>query len=181
MKKTDNAVMGAIFVLFGIFGAGSTAVIISKTKKYQLMLEIVASSTIISVFIYIATLDLSNKALSYCLCALVGFTILSIMAVGLDYGCEVSYPVPPHNSTGLMQAYSHLIATILVIVSSLVLEKGGEKNEYSNERKFHAIIVCAVMIFTLVGGQICAAFTKEDLRKQKVDLEAKQKLMSNQF
>ncbi len=118
------------------------------------------------------TLEVSSRLLTTVLVALLGFFILAIVAVGLDYGCEVSYPVPAHNSTGVMNAYSHIWCTIQLVAASLILSKTGEKSQ-SVANRMRAAAVSLVIIVVALGGLIGAVCSREDLRKHRLDAQAK--------
>ncbi len=101
---------------------------------------------------------------------LLGLFIMSILAVGLDFGCEVSYPMPANSVTGTMLAYSQLLATVQIIAASLILKRGTDMGG----RQFRAIMVLGIFIISVTVATVCAAFVKQDLRKTRMDSQAEE-------
>ena len=101
-----------------------------------------------------------------------GFTIMPMLAVGLDFGCEVSYPVQESISSGCMISYSQLISAIHVISASFILSttKTGE-NGTTVRKRLEGYCACSMLAVCIVIALGCATFTKEDLRKTKLDVK----------
>ena len=126
----------------------------------------------IAITTFTAALPLHIKPLSYALSGLLGFFIMSILAVGLDFGCEVTHPVPANNSTGVMITYSQILCAIQILAASFILSSTREgENPMTYKKKMEALIVCAILIASIATGLICATYTKEDLRKMKLDMQ----------
>ena len=93
---------------------------------------------------------------------------MSVLAVGLDFGCEATFPVPENSSTGVQLACSQIICTAQIVVASIVFSKSEtlEKKVWSMEK---AILMGVILVASLAVGFVCSVFTKEDLRKTIYD------------
>eukprot|EP01022_Parablepharisma_sp_SALTPOND_P033009 TRINITY_DN88037_c0_g1_i1.p2 TRINITY_DN88037_c0_g1~~TRINITY_DN88037_c0_g1_i1.p2 ORF type:complete len:318 (-),score=18.56 TRINITY_DN88037_c0_g1_i1:138-1091(-) len=168
--QADNALLGVAFALSGLVGAFFTATFVSKTRKYRLATFLVCLGATIAVCGLTAVLPLNNRLIAVVASAALGLFVMSILAVGLDFGCEVTYPVPANNTNGVMLAYSQILCAIQILAASFILTspKKGEKVE-TFERKMEALIVCMILVVSILGGLGFATFTKEDLRKTNID------------
>jgi len=101
--------------------------------------------------------------------AFTGFFLMSIIGIGYDFACEVSFPVPANNALGVMMSYSHVLSTIQIITLSFVMTEEDEQKGYTMKNKIGSLIACAVLLGCIAIGAVCSAFTKEDLRKVKLD------------
>eukprot|EP00830_Metopus_es_P007527 TRINITY_DN1715_c0_g1_i3.p1 TRINITY_DN1715_c0_g1~~TRINITY_DN1715_c0_g1_i3.p1 ORF type:complete len:289 (+),score=26.84 TRINITY_DN1715_c0_g1_i3:556-1422(+) len=144
-NNADNALFGAVFVVSGLVGAGVVATILSKTKKYQHTLIFVCFGSTIAACLETLTLLKQSRLLTSIGVGLLGGLLLSIMAVGLDYACELSYPVPAHNATGIILAFSHVICPIHIIVTSYVLTA---KDHYGVQDQKNSLIVSTMLFGT---------------------------------
>jgi len=110
------------------------------------------------------------KLVNYLTAAFLGFCIMSIFAVGLDFGCEITFPVPANNATGVMLSYSQIISVIHILFISFTITTPEEGEKVTTRpRKIQALIVCLMLLGTLLLSLFFAVFTKQDLRKTKFD------------
>ncbi len=98
-----------------------------------------------------------------------GAFFVSILSVGIDFACEATFPLPANNVSGVMWAYSYFICTILVVVASFIMGEYKDNQKNISERKFEAVTVSVMFVGVIVVGLVCSVFTREDLRKTKLD------------
>lgn len=113
-------------------------------------------------------LELEMVPLLYLCGALMGATVIPILASGIDFACEVSYPVPESIASGAIYAISQIVATIMIVVSALVFTD----NKPKYQMRWQSIIVATMLLVVMAIGALSAVFTKEDLRKSKCDSES---------
>ena len=109
-----------------------------------------------------------HHLLTYITDGMLGFFIMSILAVALDFGCEATHPVPANNSTGIMITVSQILSGTHILIISIVLRS----KEHSYERRLEALGVCLMLVFCMIIALGAAVFTKEDLRKTKMDRDS---------
>ncbi len=119
---------------------------------------------------------MKSAMILYFVSGVMGFFILSMMAVGLDFGCEVSYPVPANNASGLMLAYSQLLSTAQIVAASFILTSSGDTSVSKYWKKLRSIITVTIFTASIATGMLCSTFVKQDLRKARID--AKKSIVS---
>ena len=98
---TDSSYFGAVFIIGGILGSGVMGGFVEVTKKYKIALMIISLVSILAPFFLMFTLT-TKKVWVVCIAALVLGTELAVLPVGIDFGVELTFPVPEAISTGLM-------------------------------------------------------------------------------
>ncbi len=162
----------------GLLGAFGTAAYLSKTKKYKLSGFVVCLGSTISMAAFAGSLLTESIWIVSIACGIMAVFIMSMLAVGLDFGCEVTYPVPANNASGVMISYSQLIAGLQLVVASLVLTTPEEEKDAElYERKIEGMIVTVMFIACCAAAMICATFAKQDLRKTRMDTEGKENMI----
>jgi len=94
--------------------------------------------------------------------------VVSSLSVGLDFGCEVSYPVPANNVTGVMISYSMIISSIHILIANFIFTT-KESDDNNSERKNEVRMMVGVFMVTVIMALIFSILSKEDLRRKAVD------------
>lgn len=103
---TDSwaAVFGAVFIFGGLVGSAVFGIYVEIKRKYK---RAVIMICFFSIFASIGVLfSFINKIdwLTAIFCFLVGFFMIPIMAVGFEFGVEVTFPIGESMSTGLLMS-----------------------------------------------------------------------------
>jgi len=142
--------------------------IISKTKKYRIANIIISIGSILSSLGFLFALEKESSALCYIASGFLGVFVVSSLSVGLDFGCEVSYPVPANNVTGVMISYSMIISSIHILIANFIFTT-KESDDNNSERKNEVRMMVGVFMVTVIMALIFSILSKEDLRRKAVD------------
>ena len=144
-----TSILGIAFVAGGLTGAFLTGLFLSKTKKYKLCNIIICVGSLVITSLFMAILQFRSPALCYIVAGFLGFFVVSSLSLGLDFGCEVSYPVPANNVTGVMISYSMLVSAIHILLANVIFSSGNEQRSISKEGE--ANIMIGLLIGTKIG------------------------------
>uniref|UniRef100_A0A665V9C4 Solute carrier family 49 member 3 n=1 Tax=Echeneis naucrates TaxID=173247 RepID=A0A665V9C4_ECHNA len=114
---------GALFIVFGIVGAGALGLYVDKTKKFIEATKINMSLTALACIGFsLVTLMPHQKAAVAAVCSLFGLFGFSIYPVAMELSVECSYPVGEATSAGLIFV-SGQVQSVLYIVLLQALTK----------------------------------------------------------
>lgn len=101
----DNAsLFGAVFIVGGIVGSGVFGGIVEVYKNYRVATIMICVATAITPIALLFSLKSGNVVLSSLSCFIVGFASVSILPVGIDFGVELTHPIPESISSGLLMS-----------------------------------------------------------------------------
>jgi hypothetical protein len=136
-----------------------TGIILDKTKKYLLTLRVITGLSFVGSIAAYYLLPLENTLLAYVMITIFGGCLVPIMAVGFAFATELTHPVPPVLSNGIMLCFSNVASwmlsfTLLAVLKSTPLDKQqGSK---------YAILLIACLCLIAV---IATVFIKEELKR----------------
>lgn len=114
---------GALFIVFGIIGAGALGLYVDKTKKFIEATKINMSFTALSCIAFsVVSLMPQQKAAVAAVCSLFGLFGFSIYPVAMELSVECSYPVGEATSAGLI-FISGQVQSVLYIILLQALAK----------------------------------------------------------
>lgn len=142
IKDSTATYTAAVANLFGIITALIVSSIIDKNKKYKIAMII---CNIISLVIFIITLILmetiTNKYLGVtsfiCYTLIIGFAV-PIYTSGMDFVCEITYPVGESTSEGIIMSFNQIMGIIGIIICDSF-------RTYLKEYKFLTNLFCIVL------------------------------------
>lgn len=136
---------------------------------------IVCIGSLLSAGALLLILEKENKVACFVAAGFLGFFVVSIMSVGLDFGCEVSYPVPANNVTGVMISYSMIISGIHILAANFIFVAEADADT-NRPPKSEARIMVGILLGTIAVALLFAILSKEDLRKNEIDAKNESKL-----
>jgi Na+/melibiose symporter-like transporter len=92
--SNDNSVFGATFIMFGVFSSFVVGIILDKTSKYKLILNILCFSSMVTISVAFFTLPSKNVFLLAANLAFVGITVIPVIPVCYSFAVELTYPLP---------------------------------------------------------------------------------------
>ncbi|XP_076594739.1 solute carrier family 49 member A3 [Chaetodon auriga] len=96
-------ICGALFIVFGIVGAGALGVYVDKTKKFTEATKINISLTALTCIAFSVVSQMQQQeAAVAAVCSLFGFFGFSIYPVAMELSVECTYPVGEATSAGLI-------------------------------------------------------------------------------
>ncbi|KAF0040152.1 hypothetical protein F2P81_008387 [Scophthalmus maximus] len=114
---------GALFIVFGIVGAGALGLYVDKTKRFIEATKVNMSLTALALIAFsVVSLMRQQKVAVATVCSLFGFFGFSIYPVAMELSVECSYPVGEATSAGLIFV-SGQVQSVLYIVLLQALTK----------------------------------------------------------
>nr|XP_046262143.1 solute carrier family 49 member A3 [Scatophagus argus] len=108
---------GALFIVFGIVGAGALGLYVDKTKKFIEVTKINMSFTALSCIAFsVVSLMRQQKTAVAAVCSLFGFFGFSIYPVAMELSVESSYPVGEATSAGLIFVSGQVQSVLYIIL-----------------------------------------------------------------
>jgi len=84
-----------------------------------------------------------------------GFVIVPIIPIGINFSSELTFPIEPTVITGTLLMLGQLGGFIMALVAGFICDIGSQGASY-----------CWILFSMLAGiGSICSVFIEEDLRK----------------
>lgn len=119
---TDASIVGASFVVSGVFGSIFFSFILDYFQCYLLTMRIVLFATIvIGVPIYF-TLPHGSTVLFSINIGLLGFFLLPIIMISFSFCSETTYPISEALSQGIIVLFSQIYGTALSYFSTWIIE-----------------------------------------------------------
>jgi MFS family permease len=136
---TDAGTMGAVMILGGIIGAVVIPSISDKQHKRQRYM-------LLGVLLAIPGLIGVTFATSYWLLLLsafwLGFFLISVAPVGLQYVAEVTYPAPEGTSNGIIQLFGQISVIYVYLMEAM---------KASNGAFTPSLVMSVILLLVLVG------------------------------
>ncbi|XP_070769425.1 solute carrier family 49 member A3 [Enoplosus armatus] len=146
---------GALFIVFGIVGAGALGLYVDKTKKFIEAMKINMSfSALACIAFSVVSLMREQKAAVAAVCSFFGFFGFSIYPVAMELSVECSYPVGEATSAGLIFV-SGQVQSVLYIILLQALTKPLADSPLSTCG--NAVLSWRVPMLVMAG--LCSLFT----------------------
>ncbi|XP_018535134.1 solute carrier family 49 member A3 [Lates calcarifer] len=108
---------GALFIVFGVVGAGALGLYVDKTKKFIEATKINMSFTALACIAFsVVSLMPEQKAAVAAICSFFGFFGFSIYPVAMELSVECSYPVGEATSAGLIFVSGQVQSVLYIIL-----------------------------------------------------------------
>uniref|UniRef100_A0A3Q0QQG2 Solute carrier family 49 member 3 n=1 Tax=Amphilophus citrinellus TaxID=61819 RepID=A0A3Q0QQG2_AMPCI len=146
---------GALFIVFGIIGAGILGLYVDKTKKFIEAIKINMSFCAVACIAFsVVSLMPRQKAAVAAVCSFFGFFGFSIYPVAMELSVECSYPVGEATSAGLVFV-SGQVQSVLYIVLLQALTKRLADSPLST----CGDVALSWRVPTMVMAGLCTLFT----------------------
>ena len=175
---TDSraAIISSIANFASLFFAMFGSYIIDKTKKFRLILLICNLSALIIMIIYTLLLELVDNLdvififgiLLYS--SLVGF-LITIHTNGMDYVCELTYPVGESQSGGIIMSLNQISGIGLTYLGQKFIDDIKDKKYFTN------LLTCLTLLISL----ITLWFIEDKLLRHEKENEGKLNFEDKQY
>ncbi|XP_070692908.1 solute carrier family 49 member A3 [Pempheris klunzingeri] len=109
-------ICGALFIVFGIVGAGALGLYVDKTKKFIEATKInISFAALACIAFSVVSLMRQQKAAIAAVCSLFGFFGFSIYPVAMELSVECTYPVGEATSAGLIFVSGQVQSALYII------------------------------------------------------------------
>jgi len=153
------ASLGGCFIVAGVISTLAFGIILDKTKRYLLTLRVITACSLLGSILAYYLLPLDSTSLTYLIITLFGVFLVPIMAVGFAFATELTHPIQPVLSNGIMLCFSNLAAWMLSFLLLYVLKTTPGDPQQGSKR---AILIIAFLCLIAV---IATIFTEEELRR----------------
>uniref|UniRef100_A0A7N6B9F4 Major facilitator superfamily (MFS) profile domain-containing protein n=1 Tax=Anabas testudineus TaxID=64144 RepID=A0A7N6B9F4_ANATE len=146
---------GALFIVFGIVGAGALGLYVDKTKKFIEAIKINMSfSALACIAFAVVSLMRQQKAAVAAVCSLFGFFGFSIYPVAMELSVECSYPVGEATSAGLIFISGQIQSVLyIILLQALTVRLTDSPQSTCGDA------VLSWKVPTLVMAGLCTLFT----------------------
>lgn len=108
---------GALFIVFGIAGAGMLGLYVDKTRKFTEVTKINMSfSALACIAFSVVSLMPQQKVAVAAVCSLFGFFGFSIYPVAMELSVECTYPVGEATSAGLIFVSGQVLSVLYILL-----------------------------------------------------------------
>lgn len=155
---------GFIFVVFGCFGMLIWGKLMDTWRAYKwinMWLVLVSiGSLILFAYLLIALRSVWGVYLSS---LLLGTFLTGIMATGLEFAVELTYPAPELVTASVMNVTPQIFGTIITLIGSFIVDTFGP------------LATNVFYLGCLLVGLLLLAITREQLKRQEAIMEQEQK------
>lgn len=115
----DNGIFGGTFIIFGVIGSFVFGVILDKTAKFKMILNVICFGSLACICVAFFTLPSGNVPLFTVNLAFIGAFCIPVIPVSYGFAVELTFPVTEAMSNGMMVMFSQIAGTLLVIYLTL--------------------------------------------------------------
>ena len=157
----------------GIVFALIISCIVDKTKKYVLIMGICNIISLILMILTTILLEVTKTKIREKICIIFYSFIIAfavpIYTVGMDYVCELTYPVGESTSEGIIMSFNQVLGIIGIFICDAM-------RTYLKKYKFLSNIFCILLFVVSLVSLLCS---KTNLNRTLKDIEAEGKLISS--
>ena len=150
--------LGASMQVFASIAVLAVGKWIDLTKSYHFTTVAIAFGSTLMVGTFLVLVRYSSYFLVVCIpVALTRGLVIAFQPVGLEYGAEITYPVPESISNGITNGFNHAWSMAMIIA-------GGTLVEYD-----HPLYCILMFLGIFLLGTIGLVFIRPELHRLKVD------------
>lgn len=125
--SSDNAsLFGALFIVGGILGSAGFGLYVETTKKYKAAIIVICLASVITCIACYFIIPHQLVWLLSVMCFLQGAAMIPIMAVAMDFGVELTYPIGESFSAGVLMSSGQLFGIVFTVGCSVLIDKQGQ-------------------------------------------------------
>lgn len=108
--------LGAIIIVSGLVGSIVMGLFVEKTRKYRKALIICVLSALFAFGFFIGAMFVQNIIVLAIVTTFLGFFMTPILPLGLEFACEITFPIGEAVTGGTMIGMSQLVGAIQVTI-----------------------------------------------------------------
>lgn len=121
-SPTDAGTLGALMVAGGVLGAVVLPPISDRVHKRQVF---ILAGFVGAIPAVIGITYAAQAWLLFVSAFALGFTLVSVAPIGMQYAAEITYPTPEGTSTGLIQLFGQISVVFVYIMEALKSSNGS--------------------------------------------------------
>ena len=162
----QSSIIYAIGSIFGMIGSLIISYILDKYKKFKLIMILLSVTGVIFQALFTFLLELSEKkdlnvyAIGLIMYSLTNISIVSFYTIGMNYACEITYPVGESISDSIMASTPQIVSIGLTFLCDYFIT-----NDY-NDKKWISNVILLILISISI---IFVCLLDEKLDRQEIE------------
>ena len=151
----QSSVIYAVSSVVGMVASLIFSKILDKTKKFKLIMIILTIMGVIFQSLYTLLLELieSKKLNAYAIglvvYSLINISIVSVFTIGMNYACEITYPVGESISNSIMASLPQALSIGLTFLCDYFINDHSDKKWISNIILLVMLVISVIFVFLL--------------------------------
>ena len=151
---------GGVTAVFGVMSSMICGCFLQRTHKYLLTIRIVCLLTTVMISVGLYTIPSEQNYFVLGNFVLLGIVMVPIIPVSMNFGSELTFPIAPIMTNGILLMVGQGMGAVLGIVETILAD-------YSVRVTLSSYgVICGIAFF-------CSIFIKEDLKKTKFAKKAR--------
>nr|XP_042899571.1 uncharacterized MFS-type transporter C09D4.1-like [Parasteatoda tepidariorum] len=125
-KEVEIGWMGTLLMVSGLAGSMLAGFILDFTHKFREITILACVMSLVAFILFASLLVLKQLWVTFLTISLLGFFQLSIVTLAIEYGIEVTYPVPEIVTSSLLCTTTNAFGLLLTEASSRLLNEFGQ-------------------------------------------------------
>lgn len=142
---------------------------VQKDKEYKMVIAILCAMSFTFLFTLFVFINKDYEWVSGILFTSLGFCLLPLYALSIDFGAELTYPISESVSTGILMMFGQIFAIIYTVSCTYTIQENRKNGP--NE----AITILGISMFVCIFFFICL---EEDLKREKEEVQPKMNQLS---
>jgi len=169
--NTDVAgLLGVLLIALGLVGAGIFSFAVERTRKFKIFTMISVWMLIFS-FIWMTTaLKPNNLASLSASWAFLGFFALPLLPLTLEFGVELTFPVPEVVTNGILMLFGQIFGVVFTFVIDAIQQPGAnfqQNTRYGCWFMFALMVVAGIFISLLTPNYKRMAYEMQHNTQKK--------------
>ena len=182
---TQSSVIYAVASLIGMISSLIISWLLDKYKKFKLIMILlsITGSIFHALFSFLLELieskGLNGYAIGIVLYSLINISIISFYTIGMNYACEITYPVGESINGSIMATAPQILAIALTFLCDYYINHKEDKKWISNVIMLILLVLSVVFVFLLDEKLDRQEIEQTGRLKEKKENEEKQKKVTN--
>lgn len=161
-NSVQTSILGATFVIVGVFSSMIFPILISKYNWFLISLRIIAIGAFLSCIITTFSLSSGSTTASLFSIGLLGFFLIPTLSVVYSFCTELTYPVSVSLFGCILQAGASLFGTVMTYAASSLVNSPDTKQQSNNNG---SLKVSGLVIICLAVSATVTIWVRQDLRR----------------
>ena len=182
---TQSSVIYVVACIVGMVASLIISWVLDKYKKFKLIMILlsITGSIFHALFSFLLELieskGLNGYAIGIVLYSLINISIISFYTIGMNYACEIIYPVGESINGSIMATAPQILAIALTFLCDYYINHKEDKKWISNVIMLILLVLSVVFVFLLDEKLDRQEIEQTGRLKEKKENEEKQKKVTN--
>ena len=155
IKESQSSVIYAVASVVGMVASLVISKILDKTKKFKLIMILLAVSSTVFQALFtlllelIESKDLNAYAIGIIMYSLINIAVVGFYTIGMNYACEITYPVGESINGSVMTTFPQILAIALSFLCDHFISEHENKKWLSNIVLLILLALSIIFVFLL--------------------------------